>query len=454
MIDYMALWMFPALLLFLLSGYPVAFGLGATAVLFTLIGSDLLHGAGMPLPWDPLFSTARLNILPQRIFGSVMDNYTLVAVPFFVFMGVMLEKSGLAEDLLRTMGRLFGALRGGLAVAVVVVGALLAASTGVVGASVVTISVLALPVMLKYGYDRGLAAGTVAASGTLGQIIPPSIVLIILGDQMGVNVGDLFLGALVPGLVLSALYLVWVLVTAWVRPQAAPALSGESDDFPMEHLALAVARTLLPPLALVAIVLGSLFAGIASPTEAGAMGAFGASVLAFANGRLTMANVRAVAQSTVRLTSMVFVILVGATAFAVVFNAMEGNWLVEDLLLAVPGGEAGFLAFVMLTIFVLGFFLDFIEISFIVVPLVAPVAVGLGLDPLWFGVLIAMNLQTSFLTPPFGFSLFYLRGAAPPAIGTGEIYRGVMPFIGIQLLMLVVIVLFPGLVLWLPGLSG
>jgi len=450
----MALWMFPALLLFLLSGYPVAFGLGATAVLFTLIGSDLLHGAGMPLPWDPLFSTARLNILPQRIFGSVMDNYTLVAVPFFVFMGVMLEKSGLAEDLLRTMGRLFGALRGGLAVAVVVVGALLAASTGVVGASVVTISVLALPVMLKYGYDRGLAAGTVAASGTLGQIIPPSIVLIILGDQMGVNVGDLFLGALVPGLVLSALYLVWVLVTAWVRPQAAPALSGESDDFPMEHLALAVARTLLPPLALVAIVLGSLFAGIASPTEAGAMGAFGASVLAFANGRLTMANVRAVAQSTVRLTSMVFVILVGATAFAVVFNAMEGNWLVEDLLLAVPGGEAGFLAFVMLTIFVLGFFLDFIEISFIVVPLVAPVAVGLGLDPLWFGVLIAMNLQTSFLTPPFGFSLFYLRGAAPPAIGTGEIYRGVMPFIGIQLLMLVVIVLFPGLVLWLPGLSG
>ena len=454
MIDYMALWMFPALLLFLLSGYPVAFGLGATAVLFTLIGSDLLHGAGMPLPWDPLFSTARLNILPQRIFGSVMDNYTLVAVPFFVFMGVMLERSGLAEDLLRTMGRLFGAMRGGLAVAVVVVGALLAASTGVVGASVVTISVLALPVMLKYGYDRGLAAGTVAASGTLGQIIPPSIVLIILGDQMGVNVGDLFLGALVPGLVLSALYLVWVLVTAWVRPQAAPALSGESDDFPMEHLALAVARTLLPPLALVAIVLGSLFAGIASPTEAGAMGAFGASVLAFANGRLTMANVRAVAQSTVRLTSMVFVILVGATAFAVVFNAMEGNWLVEDLLLAVPGGEAGFLAFVMLTIFVLGFFLDFIEISFIVVPLVAPVAVGLGLDPLWFGVLIAMNLQTSFLTPPFGFSLFYLRGAAPPAIGTGEIYRGVMPFIGIQLLMLVVIVLFPGLVLWLPGLSG
>lgn len=452
--DYLALWMFLVLILIMLLGYPVAFSLGATAVLFAFIGSDLLPGMGISLPWDPVFRAARLNILPQRIYGSIMDNYTLVAVPFFVFMGVMLEKSGLAEDLLKTMGRLFGQLRGGLAISVVAVGALLAASTGVVGASVVTIAVLALPVMLKYGYDKRLASGTIAASGTLGQIIPPSIVLIILGDQMGVNVGDLFLGAFVPGLVLSLLYMLWVIIVAIRNPEAAPALPRHSDDFQVQHLGLAVLKSLVPPLALVGIVLGTIYFGLASPTEAGAMGAFGAVLLALMNRRLTLANVRAVSDATVRLTSMVFIILVGATAFAMVFNALDGPWLVEDFLLALPGGQLGFLFFVMLIVFLLGFFLDFIEITFIVVPLITPIATSLGFDPVWFGVLLAMNLQASFLTPPFGFSLFYLRGAAPPSISTMDIYRGIVPFICIQLLMLVAIVLFPDLVLWLPSLTA
>jgi tripartite ATP-independent transporter DctM subunit len=448
--DYIALWMFACLLLFMLSGYPVAFSLGATAVLFTLMGSDLLPNLGLSLPWDPQFRFVRLSALPGRIFGSVMDNYTLVAVPFFVFMGVMLQTSGLAEDLLKTMGRLFGRMRGGLAISVVAVGALLAASTGVVGASVVTMAILALPVMLKYQYDRSLAAGTIAASGTLGQIIPPSIVLIILGDQMGVNVGDLFLGAFIPGLVLSSLYITYIAIYALVKRDVAPAMPKDSDDFEVHNLALAVLKSLLPPLLLVAVVLGSIFFGLASPTEAGAMGAFGASLLALVNGRLTWKNLSAVTDTTVRLTSMVFIILVGATAFAMVFSALDGTWLVKGFLEGLPGGQWGFLFFVMLTIFLLGFFLDFIEITFIVVPLVTPVAILFGYDPIWFGVLIAMNLQASFLTPPFGFALFYLRGAAPPSISTWHIYRGIVPFISLQLLMLAIIVAFPNLVLWLP----
>ena len=450
--EFLAFWMFAVLLCFLLLGYPVAFALGGTAVLFTLLFSDLLPNLGvLEWPWDPAFGARRLNILPQRIFGSIMDNYTLVAVPFFVFMGVMLERSGLAEDLLQTMGRLFGKMRGGLAISVVAVGALLAASTGVVGASVVTMTVLALPVMLKYGYDRGLASGTIAASGTLGQIIPPSIVLIILGDQMTrVNVGDLFMGALIPGLLLAGLYMLWIALYAFVRRDKAPAMPAVAEEFAIANLWLAVARSLLPPLVLVAVVLGTIFWGVATPTEAGAMGAFGATVLAFLNGRLNLRNVMAVNEATVRLTSMVFIILVGATAFAMVFSALGGHWMVEDFLADLPGGEWGFLVLVMLTIFILGFFLDFIEITFIVVPLVAPVAVTLGFDPVWFAVLIAMNLQASFLTPPFGFALFYLRGAAPPSVTTRDIYRGIVPFIILQLIMLGIIVAFPQLVLWLP----
>ena len=453
--EFLAFWMFAVLLVFLLTGYPVAFALGGTAVLFTVLFSDLLPTLGLwEFPWDPQFRIRRLQILPQRIFGSIMDNYTLVAVPFFVFMGVMLEKSGLAEDLLQTMGRLFGRMRGGLAISVVAVGALLAASTGVVGASVVTMAVLALPVMLKYGYDKGLASGAIASSGTLGQIIPPSIVLIILGDQMAaVNVGDLFMGALIPGVMLAGAYIVWIAFYAFIRPSKAPAMPAHAEEFAVQNLALAVAKSLLPPLILVAVVLGTIFYGIASPTEAGAMGAFGATILAALNGRLTLKNVRAVNEQTVTLTSMVFIILVGATAFAMVFNALGGHWLVEDFLKGLPGGKWMFLFLVMLAIFILGFFLDFIEITFIVIPLIAPVAVALGFDPVWFAVLIAMNLQASFLTPPFGFALFYLRGAAPPEVRTRDIYRGIIPFIIIQLLMLVVLVLFPDIVLWLPEAS-
>lgn len=455
MMEFLPLGMFALLLAFLISGYPVAFALAGTALVFTLIGSDLLPSLGIPLPWEPSFRLPRLNILPQRVYGSIMENYTLVAVPFFIFMGTMLERSGLAEDLLQTMGRLFGRLRGGLAISVIVVGMLLAAATGVVGASVVTMGVLALPIMLKYGYDTRLATGTIAASGTLGQIIPPSIVLIILGDQMGVNVGELFLGAMVPGLLLGLAYILWVIVVAWRRPLAAPALpDGADDSGSAAPLGVAVIRCLLPPLGLVAAVLGTIFYGVATPTEAGAMGALGASLLALAYRKLNLANLMAVADSTVRLTAMVFTILVGATLFATVFSAMGGKWLVEDLLMALPGEAMGFVLFVMLTVFLLGFFLDFIEITFIVVPLVAPVAVAMGLDPVWFAVLIAMNLQASFLTPPFGFSLFYLRGVTPPAIATGTIYRGIVPFILIQLLMVGLIVAFPGLVTWLPAVSA
>ena len=452
--EFSALAMFVVLLLLLLSGYPVAFALGGTAVLFTVFASDLLSALlGVPLPWEPVFNFSRLGVLPQRLYGSVMDNYTLVAVPFFIFMGAMLERSGLAEELLRTMGRLFGNLRGGVAISVVLVGTLLAATTGVVGASVVTMAVLALPVMLKYGYDHSLAGGTVAASGTLGQVIPPSIILIILGDQMGANVGDLFLGAFFPGLVLAGLYIAWIVAVAWLKPTAAPALPAAEREFSVGNLVLAVLASLLPPLALVAAVLGTIFFGIATPTEAGAMGAFGAFLLALIKRRLSMQALRAAAETTVRLTSMVFIILVGATAFATVFSAMGGTWLVEDFLSDLPGGTAGFLIIVMATVFVLGFFLDFIEITFIVIPLVAPVAMSLGIDPIWFGVLLAMNLQTSFLTPPFGFSLFYLRGAAPAELRTSAIYRGILPFIAIQLLMLGILVLFPGLVTWLPSIA-
>jgi len=445
--------MFAAAIGLLLVGFPVAFSLGGVAVLFTLIGSDFLpQVVGLDLPWAAEFRYVRLNVLPQRIFGTIMDNFTLVAVPFFVFMGVMLEKSGLAEELLETMGMLFGRLRGGLAISVVAVGALLAASTGVVGASVVTMGVLALPVMLKYHYAKPLATGVIAASGTLGQIIPPSIVLVILGDQIGVSVGDLFLGAFIPGLLLAGAFMVWVAFKALTRPDEAPALPPEARTLHGRRLLLRVLRNLLPPLVLIFLVLGTIFFGIATPTEAGAMGAIGALALAFLNRRLSLRNLISTTDQTVRLTSMVFIILTGATAFSLVFGNLHGERLVRDYLTGLPGGAGVFLVFAMLVIFFLGFFIDFIEITFIVVPLLAPVAVVyFGADMmLWFGVLIAMNLQASFLTPPFGFALFYLKGVSPPSIKTHHIYRGVVPFIAIQLVMVAVIALFPRLVTWLP----
>ena len=452
MVEFLPLWMFAAAIGLLLIGFPVAFSLGGTAVLFTLIGSDLLPW----LPWEPLFRLARLNILPQRIFGTIMDNYTLVAVPFFVFMGVMLEKSGLAEELLETMGALFGNLRGGLAISVVVVGALLAASTGVVGASVVTMGVLALPVMLKYNYSKTLSTGVIASSGTLGQIIPPSIVLVILGDQIGVSVGPLFLGALIPGFLLSGLFVLWVIFVAITRPNAAPALPPEARTLHGMDLFVKVLRSLIPPLFLILLVLGTIFFGIATPTEAGAMGAMGAMLLAIINRKLNLQNLIDTMDQTVKLTSMVFIILVGATAFSMVFTALRGDVLVDSFLLNLPGGQWGFMFFTMLTIFLLGFFIDFIEITFIVVPFIAPIAQQyFGADMMvWFGVVIAMNLQASFLTPPFGFALFYLKGVAPPAIKTTDIYRGIIPFIVIQLVALFLIIRFPAIVTWLPSLSG
>ncbi|MFV2055251.1 MAG: TRAP transporter large permease subunit [Thiohalomonadales bacterium] len=420
----------------LLVGYPVAFTLGAVALLF---GSIFL-GLGF------------FDLLPLRIWG-IMTNFTLLAVPLFIFMGVVLEKSGIAERLLLTMGELFGKVRGGLGVSVVIVGALLAATTGVVGATVVTMAVIALPIMLRQGYRPELASGAIAASGTLGQIIPPSIILVLLGDVVGVPVGRLFMAAVVPGLILIFLFIVYILYIAKRHPHYAPAIKVvDIEGATSESLWIRVLKSLLPALLLILAVLGSIFLGIASPTESAAFGALGAIILAlFAKG-MDVNKLQQAMQSTTRMTSMVFLILIGATAFGLVFRGMGGDDLVHDAMTNLPGGVWGFLAASMLLVFILGFFLDFIEITFIVVPILAPVAQFMGIDLLWFTVLIAMNLQTSFLTPPFGFSLFYLKAAAPPEIKMTQIYRGIIPFVGIQLIALTIIIFFPDVILWLPDL--
>ncbi|HHJ80846.1 MAG TPA: TRAP transporter large permease subunit [Candidatus Tenderia electrophaga] len=432
--EYWAIVMFAVAIVLLLIGFPVAFTLGAVAMGF----------GGYFLGWQ------EFQLLPMRVWG-VMTNFTLLAVPLFVFMGVMLEKSGLAEALLETMARLFGRVRGGLAVSIVAVGALLAATTGVVGATVVTMGIIALPAMLKRGYDPGLASGTIAASGTLGQIIPPSIILILLGDVIGVPVGELFAAAVVPGLLLVAAFMVYILIVAFFKPEMAPAMPVEKDA---TGLGKQVLKSLLPPLTLVFAVLGSIFFGIASPTESAAVGALGAMLLSAIHKRLSLKNIRQASQQTVRLTSMVFMILIGATAFGLVFRSMGGDLVVEDFMMALPGGEWGFIAASMLLIFVLGFFLDFLEICFIVVPILAPIAELMDINMLWFAVLIAMNLQTSFLTPPFGFSLFYLKAAAPPEVRIQHIYKGVIPFVLIQVVVLGGIILFPDTVQWLPDLMN
>lgn len=423
--------MFLTLLLLLLLGYPVAFTLGAVALVY---GVSFL-GVGF------------FDLLPLQIWG-VMTNFTLLAVPLFIFMGIILDKSGLAEDLLETMGMLCGRLRGGLALSVVIVGALLGATTGVVGATVVTMGIIALPTMLKHNYSKQLSTGTIAAAGTLGQIIPPSIILILLGDVMGVPVGRLFMGAVVPGLLLVGLFLVYILITAWLNPAAAPPISeGE-----VKKSALRLLATLVPPLLLVVCVLGSIFFGIASPTESAAIGALGAILLAASHGKLNLTNLVDAMRLTTRLTSMVFLILIGATAFGLVFRGMGGDRLVLEIMTNLPGGETGFLIVSILLIFLLGFFLDFLQICFIVVPILAPIASALGIDLLWLAILIGMNLQTSFLTPPFGFSLFYLKAVAPPDIRIQHLYRGVIPFVIIQVVSLVLLVMYPGLVTWLPDL--
>ncbi len=434
--EYLAGWMFLAMSILILVGFPVTFTLLGTALTFGMIG----------------FGWNFFNLLPLRIWG-VMNNVTLLAVPLFVFMGVMLERSGLAEELLDTMGLVFGKIRGGLAVSVVVVGALLGASTGIVGATVVTMGLIAIPTMMKRGYQKELATGTVAASGTLGQIIPPSIVLVLLGDIVGVPVGDLFMGAVFPGLVLVALYIIYILIASIIKPEWAPLIpQAELDAIKSREMLIRVAKSLFPPLFLMVAVLGSMFAGVASPTEAAAVGAVGATLLTFGNKTFTYKMLREVSYSTMQLTSMVFIILVGAAAFGLVFRGTGGDTLVRTFLggMAATHGKWFVFALVMFVIFIVGFFLDFIEIVFIHVPVLAPIMIEFGLDPLWFCVLLAVNLQTSFLTPPFGFSLFYLKAVVPDEITTGHIYRGIIPFVILQMIGLAIVALFPILTTWLP----
>lgn len=518
--ENMAPIMFVSLILFLILGYPVAFSLAANGLLFFFIGVELapLSGGNITLSWPLLYA------LPDRFWGT-MANETLLAIPFFTFMGIVLEKSGMAEDLLDTIGQLFGPIRGGLAYAVILVGALLAATTGVVAASVIAMGLISLPIMLRYGYDRRLASGVIAASGTLAQIIPPSLVLIVLADQLGRSVGDMYKGALIPGLVLTGLYMLYILIMSIIRPKSVPALPPEARTlghgvtsllialavcggigygahvllYPtqgpnadilggvvgvaviyvftildramglnmMSRLAQQVIIVLIPPLALVFLVLGTIFLGIATPTEGGAMGAVGALILAAAKGRLSFEVVKGALTATTRLSSFVLFILLGARVFSLTFYGVNGHIWVEHLLTSLPGGEVGFLIVVNILVFFLAFFLDFFELAFIIVPLLAPAATSMGIDLIWFGVLLGVNMQTSFMHPPFGFALFFLRSVAARVpyvdrvtkktiqpVTTGQIYWGAVPFVGIQLLMVALVIIFPGMVMHYKGTAG
>jgi tripartite ATP-independent transporter DctM subunit len=453
-VEWIAIVMFVAVVFVLLAGFPVAFSLGGTALIFAGIG--MLVG---------VFDASFLGTMPNRVFG-IMSNETLMAVPLFVFMGVTLERAQIAEDLLDNMSSLFGRLRGGLGISVTLVGMLLAASTGIVGATVVTMGLLSLPTMLRRGYDPRVATGTICASGTLGQIIPPSIILVLLGDVLSsaysqsqldrgifspdtVSVGDLFAGALIPGLGLVLLYVLYLVGLAVVRPATMPAAHEAADAAPRASLGQ-VLVALSAPLILILAVLGSIMAGLATPTEAAGVGAVGALVLALGRGQFSLERLIDVMRSTVRVSSMVFLILIGASIFSLVFRGYGGDHLVQALLLSLPGGHIAAMFIVMLLMFLLGFVLDFIEITFVVVPIVGPILLSTGIDPVWLGIMIAINLQTSFLTPPFGFALFYLRGVAPDSVATGDIYRGVMPFVVIQIVALVLLSLWPGLATWLP----
>jgi TRAP-type mannitol/chloroaromatic compound transport system permease large subunit len=505
LIHNMAPIMFVALVVFLLLGYPVAFSLAFVGLSFGALGIAL-----------GLFSTTFFHVLPERMWG-IVSNETLLAIPFFTFMGLILERSGMAEDLLDTAGQLFGPVRGGLAYAVIFVGALLAATTGVVAASVIAMGLISLPIMLRYGYDRRLASGVIAASGTLAQIIPPSLVLIVMADQLGRSVGDMYKGALIPGLLLAALYAAWVLLVTVLRPQAAPALPREARTlgsggisliaitlvcaaigygvyrlligrllgpeiggfFAGVLVAYAVALlnrhfrlgvlsrlaeqfviVLIPPLALIFLVLGTIFIGLATPTEGGAMGAVGALLLAMAKRRLNLTMLRQALESTAKLSAFVLFILIGARVFSLTFYGVDGHKWVEELLVSLPGGQIGFLLVVNALVFVLAFFLDFFELAFIVVPLLGPAAEALGIDLIWFGVLLGINMQTSFMHPPFGFALFYLRSVAPreryrdkvsdrvmEPVTTGQIYWGAVPFVGIQIVMVVLAIAFPQMIM-------
>ena len=432
--DLMAPLMFGGLVVVLLLGYPVAFSLAANGLFFGFIGIEM-----------GLLQPALLQALPERVLG-IMSNSTLLAIPFFTFMGLVLERSGMAEELLDTIGQLFGAIRGGIAYAVVFVGALLAATTGVVAASVIAMGLISLPVMERYGYSRRLSTGVIAASGTLAQIIPPSLVLIILADQMGASVGDLYEGALVPGLMLAGLYALYVLAVSIVKPEAVPALPLEARTLKGAALAWRAATCLVPPVVLIFLVLGTIFIGVATPTEGGAMGASGAIILALMKRKLSWRLMRQAVESTGTMTSFVIFILVGSTLFSLFFRVVNGDLCVDHLLSDLPGGALGFLIVVNVMIFLLAFFLDYFEIAFIMVPLLAPVAQKLGIDLVWFGVLLAVNMQTSFLHPPFGFALFYLRSVASKDIKTTDIYWGAVPFVCIQVLMVAIVIAFPGIV--------
>ncbi|WP_280800002.1 TRAP transporter large permease [Agrobacterium fabrum] len=440
--------MFAALIIVLLLGYPVAFALAFVGFFFGFIGIEL-----------GLLPATLFQAIPDRIFGQ-MSNETLLAIPFFTFMGLILEKSGMAEDLLDTIGQLFGPVRGGIAFAVIFVGAILAATTGVVAASVISMGLISLPIMLRYGYDRKIAAGTIAASGTLAQIIPPSLVLIVLADQLGRSVGDMYKGALIPGLMLVGAYTLYIVVTSIISPAKLPALPSEARTLRGSKLLLKVITSLVPPLVLIFLVLGTIFLGIATPTEGGAMGAVGALALALANRKLNLGLIQQSLYATAKLSSFVLLILLGARVFSLTFYGVNGHVWVEHLMTSVPGGEIGFLIVANLLVFFLAFFLDYFELAFIIIPLLAPVADALGIDLIWFGVMLAVNMQTSFMHPPFGFSLFFLRSVAPTRayrdritgqtiqpITSSQIYLGAIPYLFIQLAMVIIIIAFPGIVM-------
>ncbi|MBP8001528.1 MAG: TRAP transporter large permease subunit [Chloroflexi bacterium] len=435
--EWLALVMFVFFFILILIGYPVAFSFAGTAVAFGTLGLAL--GA---------FDTRLLLLLPNRWFGT-MSDFTLLAIIFFVFMGAVFEKSGLAEQLLETIGILLGPLRGGLALAVVIVGTLLAAATGVVAATVITMGLLSLPIMLRYGYDHKLATGTIVASGTLAQLIPPSLVLVVLSDQIGVSVGDLFLGALIPGLMLAGFYAAYVVIYAYLRPQVAPALPLEARNIKGAKLARLVLISVVPPVFLIFVVLGSIFTGFATPTEAGAVGAMGACLLAILNRQLSWKTLKSAANSTVRITSLVIMIVFASSMFSLVFDGLGGQDYITNLLTDLPGGQLGFMIIANIAIFLLGVNLEFLEICFIAMPLFVPAAEALNINMVWFGVVAAINLNMAFISPPVGFSLFYLQSVAPKEVDTIDIHKGALPFMGLQGLALIVTMAFPQLVLWL-----
>ncbi|WP_417225445.1 TRAP transporter large permease [Amphritea sp.] len=444
--EILAMTMFGCFIAFLFSGFPVAWVLGGVAIIFAALAMlmDLWFDAFIGVDWN------YVSIVVPRMW-AVMTNWVLVALPMFVFMGLMLDRSGVAEDLMSNLARLFGKVRGGLAVTVTFVGLLLAASTGIIGASVVLLAVLGVPLMLREGYSKELACGTVCSTGTLGILIPPSIMLVMMGDRIGLSVGDLFLGALFPGLLLAGLYVSYIMIYAFLRPQAAPVPKG-TESLSM-RVVFNVLWAVLPTAGLIMAVLGSIFFGIATPTEASGVGALGATLLALSKKRLSLKVLRDVGRETTKTTSFIFALLLGATAFSLVFRGLGGDELIEAALTGLPFGPTGIVICILLVTFILGFFLDWIELTLIILPLVAPVVAGLGFDLVWFTILFAVCLQTSFLTPPVGFALFYLKGVAPEGINLGHIYRGVVPFILIQLLGLAIVFYWQGIVTWLPAVA-